>query len=172
MFKKLIMAAMAVGAAMCVNAGTLYWQISGKGDFSLANLWASDSNGNSSMIAMALAEGVNGSTVLTGTTTGGSPVQTDLSGYEGDGYTYAVELLAYADANGTQVVRDGWLTSYSYNDLVSSGYIVTDDVGVPSYAASAGWIPDGEGYAVPEPTSGMLFLIGGALIALRRRRRA
>jgi len=33
-----------------------------------------------------------------------------------------------------------------------------------------GWMPPNSAYAVPEPTSGLLFLIGGMLLGLKRRR--
>ena len=33
-----------------------------------------------------------------------------------------------------------------------------------------GWMPPNSAYAVPEPTSGLLFLIGGVLLGLKRRR--
>lgn len=40
----------------------------------------------------------------------------------------------------------------------------------PSIAAGSGFMPTGSTYNVPEPTSGLLFLVGGMLLGLKRRR--
>ena len=40
----------------------------------------------------------------------------------------------------------------------------------PVAAAASGFMPAGGTYNVPEPTSGLLFLIGGMLLGLKRRR--
>ena len=42
----------------------------------------------------------------------------------------------------------------------------------PSIAAGSGFMPAGSTYSVPEPTSGLLFLVGGMLLGLKRRRQA
>lgn len=167
MMKKLVMALVVVGAAMFAKADFLYWQIANRGEFSTATLWANNA-GTKTEIETALAQGVDGQSVLTGTSTG--LVQTDLAGLSGDGYSYFVELVTYSAAD--EKIGDAWLKEYSYNDLVSSGYISTGAVAVPSYAAGGGVNMNQGGYIIPEPTSGMLFLLGGALMALRRRRRA
>ena len=167
MIKQLSIALSVAAAAMFANAGTLYWQINDNREFSLAKLWVT---GGSKAIDTVLAEGVGGETTFVGTTTG--PVQTDITGYEGDGYSYLVELLTYG-SDGVTVENDRWLNAYSYNDLVSQGYISTGSVGVPGVGASGGAINmNAGGYYIPEPTSGLLMLFGGALMALRRRRRA
>ena len=46
-------------------------------------------------------------------------------------------------------------------------YIVTPETMAP---VVSGWMPGASAYAVPEPTSGLLFLIGGMLLGLKRRR--
>ena len=55
----------------------------------------------------------------------------------------------------------------SYSSLKSAGHIAEWDGINPS--APSVW--QAASYTVPEPTGGMLFVIGGALLALRRRRR-
>ncbi len=167
MIKKLTLMLAVAGAAVFAQAGTLYWQIADKGQFSLATLWV-DTGTEKSEIESALAEGVNGSTVLTGTTTG--LVQTDISAYENDAYSFFVELLTYA-SDGT-VQKEDWLNQYNYRDLVSNGYISSGAVGEPGYGGPGRVINmNAGGGAIPEPTSGMLLLLGGAVMALRRRRR-
>ena len=59
--------------------------------------------------------------------------------------------------------------TYTYNELVSAGYIASNPFDSSSAAAAAA--AGNMGSPVPEPTSGMLLLIGGSLLALRRRRR-
>ncbi len=56
----------------------------------------------------------------------------------------------------------GWSWTLSYNDLQK--FIKTDAMTVVTTA----WAPT----IMPEPSSGLLVLMGGALLALRRRRRA
>ena len=51
-------------------------------------------------------------------------------------------------------------------DLVDGGHIIANEL---SAQGTFDW--GGAGYAVPEPSSGLLVLIGGALLALRRRRK-
>jgi hypothetical protein len=85
-------------------------------------------------------------------------------------------LYAYADLTGSNYSTDStflielWAgESYlgyaqgTYAQLAQ--YIFTPDTIAP---AVGGWMPDA--YAVPEPTSGLLFLIGGMLLGLKRRR--
>ena len=55
------------------------------------------------------------------------------------------------------------LTVDAQSTLLPDGYLDTTDL------ASAGWTKTGGG-DVPEPTSGLLLLVGGAMLALRRKR--
>ena len=57
--------------------------------------------------------------------------------------------------------------SYTYEQLAS--YIIHDWSGPGATPAIGPWVA--ESYAVPEPSSGILLLIGGGLLALRRKRR-
>ena len=68
-----------------------------------------------------------------------------------------------AEYEGMKVEQD------TYQELIAAGYIATNpfDSTAAIEAAKAGNM----GSSAPEPTSGMLLLIGGSLLALRRRRR-
>ena len=69
--------------------------------------------------------------------------------YNGDSFVAASEKQAY--------------------DNVKSSIFGTNQMN-PTIAAGGGFMPAGGTYAVPEPTSGLLFLVGGMLLGLKRRR--
>lgn len=60
--------------------------------------------------------------------------------------------------------RVGWRT-YTKEEMLAAGSIWKED-GVPAGGVSVFAV----GQVIPEPTSGLLLLLGGALLALRRRR--
>ena len=136
------------------KADVLYWQVDTSadnaaytGEFSDAVLYASD--GSAVDAAMAVDNKV-------------TPTLKDLGGYGSSEYSFYVELY---NAAGDSVYKG---QAVSYTDLLDSGYISTSGVLTPTMLATGGF----NGASVPEPTSGMLLLIGGALLALRRRRQA
>lgn len=171
--KKIVFAGMVMLAAAFARADFLYWQIADQGEFTLATLWVKNTGSSAGLadLVSVEAEGLdpdNG--VFTGTKTG--LVQTDLGEYASDAYSFFVELATYSSADATEPSSQKWLNSYSYKELVSAGYISAGGAGTPGAASSGGAPMSGGGNAIPEPTSGMLMLLGGALMALRRRRRA
>ena len=78
--------------------------------------------------------------------------------------TFMVELGNWESGNWTGIAQS---RSYTYEQL--QDYIIRDWSG-PGYKTTMDpWKADG--YMVPEPSSGILLLIGGGLLALRRKRR-
>lgn len=138
----------ALALAGSASASTLFWQVNTKDDADYAVLYATKTGETTSNVIVGydLSEG----TAWT----------TDLKEYGSSEYSFFVELF---NASGSFVYKQ---SAVSYNDLVSSGYVSSNPLSVPSGALSGGW----NGAAVPEPTSGVLLLIGGAMLALRRRR--
>lgn len=141
--------AMVVGA----KAGALYWQVDTAasdaaytGSFDSAALFVSD--GTFIDGAVAAADGKV------------APTLSDLGSYGSSSYSFYVELY---DSAGGSVYKGA---AVSYDQLMGSGYISTGGVSLPNFTATSGF----NGASVPEPTSGMLLLMGGALLALRRRR--
>ena len=145
-----------------VSADTLYWQIDTStagdrgysGDAAYAALYVTTVEGKGDKSTATLLDGyydLDEAKTFT----------TELGSYGDSKYSFFVELL---NASG-----DSW-TQYTstYDNLVSSGYVSTSPLSVPTQALTGGF----NGAAVPEPTSGVLLLIGGAMLALRRRRRA
>lgn len=157
LFKSFV-AGMLLLAGASASAGTLYWQVSGADqDFDEAWLVAEAKEGG----ALTYIDGVDSqsdkrSTALT---------QTDISAYEGDGYLFYVEMSNYNNGN-YETVATGY--KYSYDELVSSGYVAASPLEVNDAIAAASGANFGS--PIPEPSSGLLLLIGGAMLALRRRR--
>jgi len=93
---------------------------------------------------------------------GEGPTYADISAYSTGSYSFFVELFNY---EGGTLVSVGHGDYYSYTQLLDSGYISTG--GLSPTMATATFTG---GNYIPEPTSGLLLLFGGALLALRRRR--
>ena len=98
-----------------------------------------------------------------------NPLVADLRGVSGAITSFAVEFFNYNVLDGSLSLL-GWTESITPDELLAQGKIA--DFRDPKYpqASYAVWSPK-EFAAVPEPTSGLLLLIGGALLALRRKQR-
>ena len=173
------------GTASADEAGILYWMVNNptivRNGETVASLKDYTSpEGYVADAARVVATTAGGETVflkLYGDTTGGGdfaltecteaelaggyrtgPVVASLSGLKAESYTYAIEL-------GT-VVKGSWVT-LAVSDLRTFGEIAEfsklDDLSLPP----AIWQPTT--YNVPEPTGGLLTLLGLAVLALRRK---
>lgn len=76
-------------------------------------------------------------------------------------YSFYIELLHW---DGTAEIREGVSALSSYEDLVENHNILRTGLSIPSNLAV--WAPT---TAAPEPTSGLLLLIGCAALLLKRR---
>lgn len=97
------------------------------------------------------------------------PGYADLAGLKlsNTGLKFAIELGNYTQTGNdfNWVVLAGSAGS-TLQDLIDGGHIISTEL---SCQGSYDW--KAAGYSVPEPSSGLLVLIGGALLALRRRRK-
>ncbi len=148
---KLAVFAAVLALAGLANANALYWMV----DTSAADAVYKEAWGSAGLFVVK----TGGNEYLDGLEAGAAPTLTDLGDYGSTGYSFYVELYSSA---GESVYKTKAVT---YDSLLSSGYISTTGVLAPSVLASAF-----NGASVPEPTSGVLLLVGGAMLALRRRR--
>ena len=82
-----------------------------------------------------------------------------------EGWTFFVELLNYNPDTG-EYLHSAYLPGHGYDELVSSGALVMD------YMTPTG-LTFGNAInlsAVPEPSSGLMLLVGLAMLGLRRKR--
>ncbi len=86
----------------------------------------------------------------------------DISDYASG--SFVIELGNYEDGKWTVLAVS---ESVSYGDLASARAIADTDVGVDPNVMVP-WNP--KTYVVPEPSSGLMLVVGAALLALRRKR--
>lgn len=169
--KKLV--AVAFTAAVAVSAlasDVLFWQVDGVSDtsigtFDAVNIYVLPGDGTdpvriggdewSTTQTAGSAEPLSGMTLPS----------RDLSLY-GEGARFFAELSLYgeSEAEDTVVGRTGEL---SYGDLKP---YFTSYAGGSAIPTQGVWNPSSSFSAVPEPTGGLLVLLGAAALALRRRR--
>ena len=146
--------------AVSAQASALYWQVTqGTTDqaFQYAQLKVTGGDlASPTVVDMAEAEGTAPNNYV--------PIHnSELGQYGADGYSFFVEMVNYSNGE-FQTVATG--ATYSYNELVSSGYVATGPTSMPAAQTAAANL----GSPIPEPSSGLLLLMGGAMLALRRRR--
>ena len=81
-----------------------------------------------------------------------------------EGLSFMVELGNWESGNWTMIAQS---QSYTYAELVN--HIIENWSGPGATPAIQPWVATG--YMVPEPSSGLLLLMGAGLLALRRKRR-
>ena len=159
--KKLsLIAALIVGAGLAYG-DVLYWMV---GDDYAADAIAQGDNTAATLYYVTSGEAHELDHVTGNDVSDFYPgsFDTALGTYAGSAYSYYVELW-----NGSRT------SEMSYDVAKANGYI-TSGGGIsftPSPTAQANGFGGGSTtYNVPEPTSGLLFLVGGMLLGLKRRR--
>ena len=90
-------------------------------------------------------------------------ILTSLGAMDYSAYSFYIELLQW-DGDSQSEIRKGVSMVSSYTDLVEGHHILGSGMTIPSNLAV--WAPM---TAAPEPSSGLLLLLGSAILLLRRR---
>lgn len=160
----------------------LYWQIGDDNEVEFhyavvyaaptasleGNTWNAES-GYGDVGAIALPKGVDGGFAYEpkeGSMTTTWDILTELGSENWASYSFYIELLQWDEA-GDREIRMGVSAMSSYDDLVSNHHVLGSGLTIPNNLVV--WSP--EITAAPEPSSGILLLIGGAVLFLKRRKR-
>ncbi len=170
--KHWMVAAAALALAAAARGEYLYWQVDNvsAADATVATLYYSVNGGARNTVD---ADGWSGLGQSGETAIG--PYQANLSSLSGDlsDYAFYVEVVqyTYSDSTGGYTPDAGSAPTRSYTwkytDLVEQGHILADSVLAPTALALT---PVNFSTPAPEPTGGLLIVIGAAALALRRRR--
>lgn len=182
--KKLIMLAMVAILAIAAQASSVSWKVglTGQGD---------TLNDNGAFV-LAFAGSDYDAVVKLVTETGSETLQSDLAGYalvDGVGGTKDVSITSSRNtATATGRIDDSpdsvfWMifTDGSYDSKSAVTWTAATDVtgnfyelpatGTTLALNAASFANSGTIADVPEPTSGLLLIVGGALLALRRKQK-
>jgi hypothetical protein len=173
--KKILSIATVLAAVAMARADVIYWMVSddvANGNVSGVESAATSSQNPYAKLMVTLADGTGSPTMIDSKAASAVSDAADWgeyftttigSAYANNSYSFYVELY------------NGYRTEASnYDTLVSNGYIAkSGSIQSPvSFAGGSFGQTSGSTYNVPEPTSGLLFLVGGMLLGLKRRRMA
>ena len=178
MRNKLIAAVCAVALASAVSAQVLYWQVNsnvsiGGADtgttWNYAALYAvKDGTSKQLDSYMFNSDGTTVQSTYVGKDYMGGeyPAYADFGGTDYAGYSFFIELVNKVDGSGaTSIARSG---SVSYDKL---GAALASSAEFRSEWSSINALGSGLTFtALPEPTSGLMLLVGAAMLGPRRKR--
>ena len=161
-FSKIAFSVAVVLLASVASAGTLYWQVDDSSGADGALFWVADTNSSDKWALSADGSFKADPDSVFNTPTG--IMQADISNYTGDQYRFYVELINYSTPDATTTEGYKW----NYQELLTAGYVSFGATDFPTVQAKA--LAHSNFAVAPEPSSGLLLLMGGAMLALRRRR--
>ena len=167
---KKVLAVLSVAATVAAVADVqaLYWQVTPESNvnnvsFTAAALGYDDGAGHTGYLHNGSTSGNEWIAAASdGKSTELAAAILGEAGADYSGWSFFIELQNYDSTKG-------WYTSgrsetYAYSAISASSFSTSSSL---STVAPTTWSPS---VPVPEPTSGLLMLVGGALLALRRRR--
>jgi len=162
--KKSIVAVAVFAVALFAQADVLYWMVSDE----IAETATGSASTFATLYAVSAADSSkteldsrSESQVYTAYDVGSAFQYSGIENYS-SGYSFLVEILS-GDYSGQSYSVDTYDALKNY--IVGSGSSLQ-----PSSFAPEGFGGGTSTYNVPEPTSGLLFLVGGMLLGLKRRR--
>ncbi len=159
--KKIIIGFAVAMLAVVANAEFLYWGISANESiaanttYNSAKLFAYTGNTAAAVAIDSIYKAPGSSSA-------------DITNY-GEGYSYYIELYNYENGNWGSSVASNQSDPFTYNDLLAKGAITASDVLAQANVAAMMMTPHGV-QATPEPTSGLLMLMGFAMLGLKRKK--
>ena len=179
--KRLLTLVGCVGMAFAANADLLFWQVNnsalsgidGASDYSYAKIYFSSDNppdttggAKNNYLDQDMSIAI-GDTVYKTTLDSISGAYADIGSLGATANAFAIELY---NSSGQAVANSGWITDNIADYIVSTAEFnsnwssMTQSAGLGS--STTGWTSG----AVPEPTSGLMLLVGMAMLGLRRRK--
>ena len=131
-----------------------------------ARIGYEDASGNRTYLTLYGLDDEGTVHVLEGAAGVGLPAEyfADLSGISDLGYSFVLELGHWEN---NQWINTSMEASATYQELVAGKHISNWDNTAPTYGTP--WTPSNFS-VVPEPSSGLMLLVGTALLMLRRKR--
>lgn len=164
--KKLLFTSLIFAIALVAKADVLYWMVE-DGQASGTN----DSAGYYAYLKASTEVDGSGATAVDMRT---AEAVADAAEYPGDKFGYTV-VAPYGGSNPEyyffiELANGAKTDPMSYTALKNAGYVYTGGTQLPSSLSPTGFGQAAGSFNVPEPTSGLLFVIGGMLLGLKRKR--
>lgn len=174
--KKLMIAMLAVALSTVANAATVKWQVTnvqGSPNAAVTAGWAvqifneSVTYDYAKAVAGDITAWATGETVASGTSFRANGQQTQTNGTTENYYMVIYDNSSIADAGNYIVSAIKSVTTNAAGSDVTASFGNMSGTSAGNLFLSSSWTATA---AVPEPTSGLLMLLGMAGLALRRRR--
>ncbi len=171
--KKIMILAAVVCATMFANAASFNWRLQTGADYANMDVYAVSGTTAATVLAVLKStDSANWTSTLAGVTPVTITGTNTRAGVDGlstgieadDNIVYVIVNGAIADGNDFYVVNDFSVPAENLFEPPSTGTKLTIKT------SEVGFAGQGTFTAVPEPTSGLLMLVGLAGLALRRRR--